>query len=311
MKPTTYIIGGLVVLGAFVSGVGAYTMKSSMRNSLEPYAFSDVVETRTFASAYCVAISFHNSLPENTEVYFTSGINLEVTESDGITSPYIETSADWFPLLDLRETDCNGMTTLDIIIDAHGLADYYRMPDKSKKMEIHLDAPAIKLVMPSDMLRAISADEKCRVHLQDMTLTELNAAFNNRLYVENCDINSFGVKISGLNEYSVTYHEPATDAIDSRLPSVGEYQYSYLELKNSTIKKARITAVAPALTIDGPCYIDSLSIDAVSTSRDNQYIELRRMVGFDVLDWNPDNPVAINLDIQNMAAGRIMTVREN
>lgn len=306
MKPTTYIIGALVLVGAIASGIGAYISKSTMRNTLEPYVFSDCVATRTFAQADNVAISFHSALPKDTEVYFASGINLEVTESDTITAPYIEASEEWFPLLDLRETECNGKRTLDIIVDAHGLADYYTMPDDAKKMEIHIKSPDITLVMPVGTLGAISADENCRVHIHDMTLTELNAGFNNRMSIEDCKIESLYMSISGKNEYSCTYHEPVEGSLNIPMPSVEEYKYSYLDLKHSVVGKACISAVAPALTVTGPCYIDTLAIKATGIDRANQYVELGASVGFDVLDWQPENASMINLEIHEMPACRII-----
>ncbi|MDE6484156.1 MAG: hypothetical protein K2L14_02030 [Duncaniella sp.] len=309
MKPTTYILGALLIAGALVSGASAYTAKSTMRYSLEPYAFTDSQATRTFTSADNVAISFQSALPENTKVYFTSGIHLEVTERAEVTAPSVEVSESWIPLLDLRETKRSGESTLDIIIDASGLADYYGQPASGKKMEIHLDAPKIKLVMPAGMLKAISADENCRVELHDMALSHLRAAFNNRMCIDNCKIDTFALKISGLNEYSSSHHESADDMLNRRLVSVREYEYSYLKLTDTHIGTAFISAVAPALTVTGPCYIDRLNIDARSVNRDNQFITLTNKVGFNELDWTPDNMDRVNLSINGLAAGRIVTGR--
>ncbi|MDE6416923.1 MAG: hypothetical protein K2K68_07860, partial [Duncaniella sp.] len=281
MKPTTYIIVALVALGALASGVSAYLWKSTSINSLAPYEFTDSVVARKFSPLSNVAISFQSSLPENVKVYFSSGINLEVTESDEAESPCIMVSKDWLPLLDLRESG----RTLDIIVDVHGLADYYEMPEKSKRMEIHLSTPSISLVLPKGTLAAISSDEKCRVQLRDMTLSHLKAAFNNRMSIERCEIDTFALKITGLNEYSTTHHGPSYDLLGINRPSVGEYEYSYLILTDTRIATAFISAVAPALTVSGPCHIDRLNIDARSVNRDNQFISLVDGVGFDELDW--------------------------
>ncbi|MBD5202613.1 MAG: hypothetical protein HDS81_04805 [Bacteroidales bacterium] len=309
MKPTTYIIGGLVLVGAIASGVAGYMTKgmSLSLNSLAPYEFTDSVAVRHFEPVDNVAILYRSALPKNTEVYFASGIQLEVTENSDITSPVVEVSESWLPLLDLRQTERDGKSTLDIIVDCHGLADYYSAPEGTKKMEIHLDAPAINLVMPAGMLSALSSDEKCRVHLQDMGLGLLDVCFNNRMTIENCEINSLNISISGLNEYSTTYHLPEPTVPGEPIPSVKEFEYSYLHLKHSSVRSADISVVAPALTVTGPCHIDTLAINAQGIDRENQYVELRPMVEFDVLDWRPDNASLINLEIHDMPAGHFVS----
>ncbi len=283
MKTTTYIIGGIVAAGALITGLVSYVLSASTFNTVPSYEFSDSVATRELAQADSVAISFQSALPEGTKVFFNDGIELRVTESAEAQSPRLEVSPEWLPLLNLQETEQGGRRVLDIIVDAHGLKEYYGLTDTAKVLRLYLDAPEINLVMPAGSMQGVSADRECRIEATALSQSKLNAKICSALSLTECDIEVLNVEI----------------------PVLEEYEYTILKLKNSEIGAADISVISPGLTISGPCNIDDLAIHATSTDRDNQFVTLKKGVTFRMLNWDSDNASKIDFEIRSMPSCRI------